>query len=341
MTNHRQRIGAVHKFMVNTKNNLISSYNLRRAIKNNRPIIGRHPLNIQIETVSTCNGKCQFCPYQGSWNQSNPGKMSWKTYELIIQNLKGYKIGKFCPYLNNEPLTDIELFDKIEYAVKNLDIKKVEISTNLALLNDDNILRMKKLLPTIPHEIWISFHGAGRETYEDIMGLNFDKTITNIMSIMELLQDIPLKIVIRGAGIPRDGSKDYKHWFSKDDYLKFWDRQLSQFKKRPKIEYFSYHDRAGSRQLTNKGLNFNYCRKDLMGFYCIRFDQWAHFLYTGELILCCMDYNRETVFNTNINEKTFKEIFTSPYYLDLIKKGCGINPSERDFICKRCISPGG
>jgi hypothetical protein len=337
----KQSLNTARRFIINTKNNLIDGYNLRRVINKNGAVIGRYPLNVQIETVSTCNGKCQFCPYQGSWGQINPGKMSWKTYERIIQGLKNYKIGVFCPYLNNEPLTDIELFDKIEYAVKRLDIKRIEISTNLSLLNNVNLSRMKKLLPTIPHELWISFHGVSRETYEDIMGLNFDKTISNVMSVIELLQDTPLNIVIKGAGIPKNNSKDYKHWFSSEDYHSFWKKQLCQFKKKPKIYYFQYHDRAGSKQLTNKGLNFDFCRKDLNRFYCIRFDKWAHFLYTGELILCCMDYNRETVFDSNINDKTIEEIFASPSFIDMIKKGTGLSSSDKGFICKRCISPGG
>jgi len=327
--------------VANYINNQLLYQNLKKAINKKDSIIGRHPLNVQIQTVSACNGKCQFCPYQGSWHQNNPGKMSQKTYEKIIQNLKNYKIGKFCPYLENEPLTDITLFDKIEYAVKYLTYEKVEISTNLALLNDDNIQIFKKIFPKISHELWISFHGASRESYEDIMGLDFDKVMNNVMSVMELLQDNPLNIVIRGAGVPRDKSKDYKSWFSRDEYINFWEKQLSPFKIKPKILYFSYHDRAGSKQLTNKGLNFDFCRENLKRFYCCRFDGWVHFLYTGEPILCCMDYNRETVFDSNINDKTIEEIFTSPFFIDIIKKGSGIISSEKNFICKRCISPGG
>ncbi|MBF0541818.1 MAG: hypothetical protein HQK91_10260 [Nitrospirae bacterium] len=341
MFNPKQSVGTARRLLINAKNNLVDGYKLRRVINKKTAIIGRYPLNVQIETVSTCNGKCQFCPYQGSWNQKNPGKMSWETYEKIISDLTNYKIGVFCPYLSNEPLIDVELFDKIEYAVKHLDFNRVEISTNLSLLNSDNLLRMKKLLPTIPHELWISFHGVSRETYEDIMGLSFDKALNNVMSVVELLQDVPLKVVIKGAGLPRDDSKDYKRWFTKEDYHNFWNKQFSKFKKKPQIYYFLYHDRAGSRQLTDKGLNFDFCRKDLKDFYCIRFDKWLHFLYTGELILCCMDYNKETVFDSNINDKTIKEICESPYFIDLIKKGTGMSPSDKDFICKRCISPGG
>src|SRR4030042_6384200 len=86
-----------------------SNYHLINKIRN-RKILLQDKLNIQIQTNSFCNGKCRFCPYQGSWHQKNPGEMSWENYRKIIQNLKQLKIAKFCPYLENEPLLDKEIF---------------------------------------------------------------------------------------------------------------------------------------------------------------------------------------------------------------------------------------
>jgi len=95
-------------------------------------------------------------------------------------------------------------------------------------------------------------------------------------------------------------------------------------------------------QLRKKGMSFNTIyRKSLDGFYCERFDGWLHFLYSGEPVLCCMDYNRETCFCESIKNKTIEELFSSSFFLDLIKKGIGMIESEEDFICKRCGSPGG
>lgn len=315
--------------------------NLRRAIENDEPVIGRYPLNVQIQTVSACNATCKFCPYQKSWQQQNPGRMSWETYEQIIQNLKGYKIGKFCPYLENEPLLDKELFEKIEYAVENLDIEWVEVSTNLFTLNKEILKKIKRIFPKIPHEIWISFHGASKESYEDIMGLKFEKTLNNVLQLVKLSQKVPLNILIRGSGFPRKKKENLKAWFGKEDYLAFWEKHLSPFKKKPSVFFFTYHDRAGSKQLKDKGMSLNVFREKIDDLYCPRFDRWVHFLYTGEPILCCMDYNKETVFDRSIKDKSIEELYSSPYFLDLISKGTGMIDSEKDFICKRCISPGG
>jgi len=309
---------------------------------NSGNIIGRHRLNVQIQTVSNCNGKCIFCPYLGSWHQKNPGKMDWDVYKKIIRNLKPFKISKFCPYLQNEPLLDKGLFKKIDYALKRLDIQKVEISTNLAFLNDTILKQLVKSLSPIKHEIWISFHGVDEPTYEQIMGLDFNKSFNNIMHLVETSQKEPLNIIIRGAGMPKKRLNNLKSWFGRRDYFEFWDKQLRKFKNKPEIRFITYHDRAGSEQLKNKNMSFNHIFNDnLNGFYCVRFDRWLHFLYTGEPIFCCMDYSRETAFGETVNENTIDAIYNSEHFRTLIKQGLGLQESEVNFICKRCVSPGG
>lgn len=305
-------------------------------------VIGRHRLSVQIQTVSNCNGKCIFCPYQGSWHQKNPGKMDWTIYEKIVKNLENYKILKFCPYLQNEPLLDKGLFTKIRYALKRLDIERLELSTNLAFLNDDIVDEIVAIFPNIRHEIWISFHGINKTSYEDIMGLDYERSLNNVLRLVEQSQKIPLNIVIRGAGSPKTDLGGLKSWFGGEEYLSFWGEQLHHFKDKPKVRFITYHDRAGSKQLKIKNMSFNRTfNENLRGFYCNRFDRWLHFLYTGEPILCCMDYSRETAFHETINEKSIEELYSSKQFHELLKKGTGQIESGRDFICKRCVSPGG
>ena len=315
---------------------------LREAIKNNQPIIGRYPLNIQIQTVSACNGECVFCPYQGSWHNKNPGKMSWATYIKIIQDLRAYKIRKFSPYLENEPLLDPSIFEKIRYALRILNPQWVELSTNLSMLNNRKLEEIRKTFSEIPHEIWISFHGVDKVSYENIMGLNFEKSLENVMRLVELSQSVPLNLIIRGSGLPKEDGLDMKSRFEEAEYHSFWDKMLSKFKNKPKISFFRYHDRAGSEQLKEKGMSYNTVfRESLEGFYCVRFDRWLHFLYTGEPILCCMDYNKETSWDVNVRDQSVAEFYMSPIFIDIIKKGIGMIKSDQYFICKKCISPGG
>lgn len=316
-------------------------YRLISKISNQNKI-PHNKLNIQIQTVSACNGKCTFCPYQDSWHQKNPGIMSWDNYKKIIDELKGFKIAKFCPYLENEPLLDKEIFKKIKYALVNLNIELLELSTNLSVLSDQHLNEIINIFPSIKHEIRISFHGFNKSSYENIMGLNFENAVDNILKLVNLSQKSHLKLGIRGAGTPRSANGNLRSWFGEKEYLDFWKKQLVPFKKKPSVKFLRYHDRAGSIQLKNKGMSFNsIARESLDNFYCSRFDKWMHFLYTGEPILCCMDYNRETIFDDSITNKRIDELYASQRYIDLIKKGTGMMPSEDDFICKKCFSPGG
>jgi hypothetical protein len=316
-------------------------HNIVYKIKTGRSI-PQNRINVQIQSVSSCNGKCSFCPYQGSWHQKNPGIMSWENYKKIIDQLKGYKIVKFCPYLENEPLLDKEIFNKIRYALENLDIELLELSTNLSALSEHFLDEIGEIFPAINHEIRISFHGVDKISYEHIMGLSFEQALFNVSRLVRLAQELPLKIDIRGAGTPKSANGNLRSWFGEEKYLDFWKKQLAPFKNKPSVKFLRYHDRAGSIQLKDKGMSFNsIARESLDNFYCSRFDKWMHFLYTGEPILCCMDYNRETSFDDSITNKTIEELYASQRYIDLIKRGTGMMPSEDNFICKRCFSPGG
>lgn len=313
---------------------------LKGQLDNNELVFNKDGLSIQIQTISHCNAKCYFCPYHGSWHQQNPGRMDDDVFKKIIYSLKSYKITKFCPYLENEPFLDQSLFQKVFFAIDELDIEHIEIATNLSVLTEKNLEDLKRL-SKYNHEIRISFHGVDKETYEKVMDLNYEKALKNVKTLVTLMQEIPLNLSIRGSGKPRSSKNSLTSWFGQKEYLEFWDNELKEFDKKPYVDFFTYHDRAGQKQLKSKGATFDIYREDLDNFYCQRFDQWVHFLYTGEPVLCCMDYNRETVLGDSIKNKSFNELFSSPKFTRMLKCASGLKESPDDFICKRCISPGG
>lgn len=314
---------------------------LVNRLSSEEKILGQHPLNVQIQTVSICNADCFFCPYQGSWHRKNPGGMSDETFENIIQGLKSYTINKFCPYFENEPLADNRLFDRMEYALKELSPKWIEMSTNLSLLNDKKLERIIDIFRRYPHELVISFHGTGKENYEEIMSLKYERALTNVDKVLTAAQEYDLNVRIHGMGTAK--VTDRRNWFTEEEYKSFWEEKIEKYAKKPNIVFYQYHDRAsGSELLKERSISFDQIyRKSLKDFYCERFDQWVHFLYTGEPVLCCMDYHRETAFGETAQRQTIDELYSSSYYRNLLKEATGINKSKEDFICKRCVSPGG
>jgi len=262
-------------------------------------------------------------------------------YHRIIDAISRYKLAKFCPYLANEPLMDGKLFERIEHAISKLDFRLLELATNASLLDERKLDDLVRILPGVPHEISISFHGTDEQSYTSIMGLDYHRALANVLSLLEKAQDHDLNIVIRGAGAPKLPSERLTTWFSQEEFESFWSTQCEThgFAKRPRLDYFPYHDRAGT--IRRNEVNFSeFIHRDLNNFYCLRADQCVHFLYTGELILCCMDYHRETRFG-DIREQGLEEIFSDEPFRQLARRMTGTEESPPDFICKRCISPGG
>ncbi|MBM3303102.1 MAG: SPASM domain-containing protein, partial [Deltaproteobacteria bacterium] len=154
-------------------------------------------------------------------------------------------------------------------------------------------------------------------------------------------QNPDMRVVLRGAGLPKLRRWGMKKFFGERQYRAFWQETLETHKIRlqPKIDFFYYHDRAAN--VTERGLNFRKGpRQDLSSINCPRVDAWLHFLYNGDLILCCMDYHRETAFG-NIKTRSLKEILSGHDFKHLRAQARGEAASPDNFICRRCYSPGG
>ncbi len=315
---------------------------LRRSLEAGRVIPADHPpLNVQLQTTSACNGRCVFCPHPESWQREHPGVMAEPLFRRIIRQLEGRRVGKLLPYLENEPLCDPDIFARLDHALARLDPTMLNLATNAALLDAAHLDDLARVCRGVKHELWISFHGADRESYEAITGLPFARTLDNVVALMDRAQTDDLNLRIRGAGQPRLDDDDLPRWFDEASYRAFWDGIFARhrFRRLPVVEFFSYHDRAGNVR-RNQASFGDRVRRDLTGAYCMRVDCWLHFLYTGELILCCMDYRKETVLG-DASRQDLDQIFASPTYLELARRAAGLEEAEEEFICRRCCSPGG
>ncbi len=302
---------------------------------------GPRKLSVQLQTVSACNATCAMCPYMESWQKKNPGKMSEELFDSIIEQLKTQNLEKLCLYLENEPLLDKRIFDWLKKARKELNFKQVEISTNASILPAEKAEILAKTLDDIPHTIWISFHGVDKQSYEQVMGLDFDQSLENVVRLLKLSQTYNLKIMIRGAGSAmKEGQNRSPHHFTREQMTEFWEGVFKEhdIKRRPRLNYFRYHDRAGSNKRNE--YNFDVRKRSLLGFYCNRVDEWLHVLYNGDVVLCCNDYHRRTLIG-NLNEQTVSELLVNPTYRKYRLMLLGLKKSPDSFICKSCAKPNG
>lgn len=298
---------------------------------------------VQIQTTSVCNSNCICCPYPHSWYKKNPGYMSDGLYRKIVDSINKYDpmfTGKFAPYLCNEPYADKKILRRCETAYDRLKEPYVELSSNMGLLDkkmiDDTYEMFKK--HNFYGKFTISHHGINKESFEKFMGLPYEKCLDNMIYLLQKF-DGQLKISIQDMAYSLDKKFQMNPYRSVSRYLEriIDDNSINRnnLVTEPKV----FHNRAGNVKIDNWDYDEVY-RTNLKGFNCIRLMGCLHVLYTGETILCCMDYFRETVM-TNLNKMSVPKHFDSDEWIDMIEMVQGYKVSPKNFICKRCMSPGG
>lgn len=303
---------------------------------------------VQVMTHSRCSADCVFCPYSESEHIKYPGKMTDETWHLILANLRpfseGISAGKFCPYLQQEPLIDKTIFAKIADVYRCFPQTLVEISTNGAALTEKVAEQLFDLFRRRRHELWVSHHGIDAATLEHIMRIDYAKATANLIAALKMA-DGRFRIKIRGAGQSRDGKHSY---FTREQYLEhlaklFRDNSINTTG--VEVDFFTFHDRAGTLHRTDRGanlLNMGTVRQidPQHPFHCCRIDEWIHFGWDGSIRLCCHDYHHEVKL-PNINSTSLLDYFHGAEHYALVEKVSGRVTPEPGFICTRCSSPGG
>ncbi len=162
-------------------------------------------------------------------------------------------------YLENEPLVDPRLIPRMETVINEVPFQLMEVSTNAALLSKERADQFVRTISRVPHQIWISFHGKDKRTYEGIMGLDFEKTLERVIYLLKLAENTPLNITVRGSGEPMREVLRHEYSFTEAEYRAFWTEQFAKhgLTAPPAINYFRYHDRCGTIQRNNIRLQEN------------------------------------------------------------------------------------
>jgi hypothetical protein len=244
-----------------------------------------------------------------------------------------------------EPFVDKRIFELCEEIQSKFPKAVLELSTNGALLSRDKAERLIPLLEGKPHEVWVSHHGIDKASHEEIMKINHERSTSNLINLIKEAKG-RLNIRVRGSGSSRTGIG--RHWFSRQEYFEYWYNlskehgfDLSWID----LDYFTYHDRAGTINREERGAgenNFGKVRDIGPGspFHCSRLDEWLHIMWNGDIRLCCMDYHAEVKL-PNLNDMTIEEYYRGKDFGRVAAQVTGQIESPDDFICKRCTSPGG
>ena len=262
-------------------------------------------IKIQIQTIDSCNAKCWKCPHSEVYH--NNKVMSMELFEKIINDTIAL-YGKdtfilFVLYLENEPLLDPLLFKRAELIKEKFSKYNMTLSTNCILLPE-----FEGKLENYFSRVSLSFYGWDLESYNKIHRTNISKE--RFKKMQESFDRLSKNEVLY---LSKNYKKEDMGTGNLNDILSWIPLNYSR-------GGFCNNDKILRESLSGCSTNKH---------------KIISILQDGSMILCCMDYRRQTVLG-NLNHQSLKEIISSPLYRNFHKKVEGILPSEKDFICKKC-----
>ncbi len=291
----------------------------RRVFKKEKPLPS-FPRVVQIQTRTGCNARCVFCPNSLLADSIPHEAMEWELFTKIADELTKHPVVRISPYLMNEPLMDRELGKKISYlAERKRPETVIKINSNGALLDQE---MGEALIESGLDRINFSVHGITKETYESQMvGMKLEKVLNNIDRFLELKAKKGSKkprvrvTMVRTQAIERELGEIKEYWK----------------KREVKVNIRPLENRAQS-EIASKGLNPKRWRPFT---FCNRLFEQAYILSNGDVVLCCVDWERTTILG-NLKNQSLEEIWNSPRFMEIRKRY--LEGDLDGLLCKRCLT---
>ena len=245
------------------------------------------PKVVYAESTNACNATCVMCPRDAM--QRAIGIMPMDLFRRIADECADWGVEELRLHNFGEPLIDVKLCDKIEYA-KRKGIRTTTIYSNGALLNPE---RARGLISSGLDKLYISFDGATKKTFETIrLPLSFDQVSANMRNFHALRREM-------GSSTPRIFLSFTRLGQSKDEVEQFR-RDWTPYS--DKVFIIDCHDWAGQAEVTlhepNRGPRWP----------CAYLWKSMTILYSGAVTLCCMDIKGGEAVG-NVREQSLREIW--------------------------------
>jgi len=267
---------------------------------------GPFPAVVRIETTNACNARCVICPHK------DMGRPVQQIDEALLQCVVDQCAAHRCKeiHLHNfgEPLLDKQLESRVRYA-KQKGIAKVKIFSNGSLITPQ---RARGLIEAGLDEIKISFDGATREEFEQIRRpLKFDRVVRNVEQLVAIRNELGSRMKIAVACCSTTDRQATMQALSKvvDDFA-----------------FGQIHNWANGETIAAEGK----IRRP-----CLRLWRTFTVLASGDVALCCLDYDGQHLLGRLDATTTIRDIFDSQAYRDVRRKHCQARQAEIG-LCAQC-----
>ncbi len=268
-------------------------------------------VRLQLETVSSCNARCRFCPYSTAGRAG--GKMSLPLFRKIVDEAAGIRaIDSFSMQGLGEPLLDQGMEDKLRYIKATNTQSSIEMFTNGVALVPKRFLAIRDAGLDC---LVVSLNAVNQKQHEEIMGIKnqFDRVCGHI--------DFALKN--RGGCVVKvHAVQDEEH---------FTDEHLAQLWKRwPGVGRGVVEGNwSGDREMLWPDRR-PYKANDA----CARAIQHIYVRYDGTVTTCCFDPLGKQIFG-DLNKQTLRQVYASPHYVKF-REDHAKNRADRWPQCRNC-----
>lgn len=272
-------------------------------------------LDVQIETISTCNARCSFCPYITEAKERSGREMTRELFHKIVDeiatipSITSIKLHGLC-----EPLLDRRLEEFVAYT-KDKTQTAVGIYTNGLLLTPE---RYDSLRAAGLDSIVISLNAVRAEQHEAIMGMKgkFDAVCANA-----------------DYAISQNSRTQIHAVFTTDT---FTERDMDLF-----------YQRWGDARKTGNGLviraanwsgDIEIPRKSMgvifgnMG--CHRATSHIYITHDGTVTTCCLDPFGKQTFG-NLQTQTLRDVYNGEAYVSF-RVAHAQNRADQYETCRGC-----
>ena len=274
---------------------------------------------VSLETMTTCNQKCYFCPV--SIAPRADYAMPHELFERIVHELTDYRATLESVFLQsyNEPTLDRRFVDYCRMLFSaDLPVAVLSNASGLTPAKVDALIEAGPL-----RYLCINLSTLDRERYQRDRGADhLDVVLRNI----DYFKDRPLademKMVVLGTG---DVTHDH-------DFEAITERFAGS---RFTIERHVVMDRAGWLEV---GLRPAERNQRLAGCDNVgsRPLQHLHITPHGTCVLCCEDYDERYVVG-DLTKSSVADVLRGPEIATLRKWVYGIEEAPEDFMCRNCI----
>lgn len=277
------------------------------------------PCNVQIQTISGCNGRCVFCPNHRTERQIPQGvAMDDGLYQSIVDQVIDMGARRISPYLMNEPLLDPRLPERISYITRRKRPGQfTKVNSNGSLLTEN---MAKGLLDCGLDRLNFSVQGLDPENYREVMGLSLDTVLRNIDRFLEL----------RRTG-------NYGHMRVRVVMLltRYIEPQLPRIQqywseRGVKININRIENRASHQAIQSAAI----AARPMQHFdWCNRMFEQVYILHDGRMVLCCADWEQKAVMG-DCSRQTILSVWNGKPYQAMRKRFLSGNLTGT--ICEGC-----